>query len=54
MSVISTKDKEKPIAVSENGQKITGKMIDKWCKSYDKGHLPNGYVPDKSLKGKYV
>lgn len=45
MSVISTEDKKKTIAVTQDGQKITGETIDKWCKAYEEGRFPDGYVP---------
>ena len=45
MSVISTDDKKKVIAVTENGQKITGEVVDKWCAAYEDGRFPDGYEP---------
>ena len=52
MSVISTKDKNNTIAVAEGGQEVTGEMIDKWCKAYDAGHFPDGYVPCEISQGR--
>ena len=53
MSVISTEDKKKVITVTENGQKITGETIDKWCAAYESGRFPDGYEPtDKITRGR--
>lgn len=46
MSVIDTINKEKVIAVAENGVPVTGTMVDEWYAAYDKGELPEGYAVD--------
>lgn len=46
MSVIGLSDKDKVIAVAEDGTSVTAAMVSGWCEAYDKGELPDGYEVD--------
>ncbi len=49
MSVISTKDKNKVITITQDGQEITGKTIEEWCEAYETGRFPDGYSPSGDI-----